>query len=256
MLLGDSCTGKTFCLEVLRKVSELILVFAKENWHKIDAHGDFIAQFEEFLLNSNKTPQAILMEKLYLNKEIGDKDNSNKIQTKKFGNNQWWSEIQAAWERLSKKPLEDGLDKWLIIDGIVNESNIRFLEKVRNVTKQNAYSFISISEDKNCQNNCVDNKEIKIIIETDQAKYFSPKICLEYPILYFSPNMNQATNLLENLLKLPREDWIAKGLKEFIKFIFIPLMNHFIHSRNENKLGRNNNGTKKYKLKKIKIINS
>jgi hypothetical protein len=211
ILVGHSRTGKSFATQLIKKSLEIIINIIKENWSLVNKTLNLSELEKVFLENENI--EIIEEKRVY----VGLQD-----ERKHFKGNQIFGKLRREWESFKEQKMAKSIFRWLIVDGVMNIYEERFLEEIENVKPQ--FDFMKLSQ----SNHCVSSKDrilnpgIQVILETNDVSHLSPRICFEYPIVHFPPNKSQVISLLTHKLNFPNDDWIYDEILEFFNFILIP----------------------------------
>lgn len=252
ILVGPSNTGKSFVMSLLRNLYELIFSIIKVNIEKMSLKENIYNPFIKMISEGN-LKQFVNQQKIYVNP-------TTKRQS--FNNNELNCRIKSEWIKLENADVKHGFLKWLLVDGQLTPEDESVLELIRDLKPDPRLVRLSHSEQTFSNKHNFSNPGIQVVLETDSIARFSPRVCLEFPVVSFAPSKTQAFDLFASLLKLPRDEFILEEIREFLGSICLPFLvnlanqDHLDVARSKKRQKKRNDGINAFKLRSRKKIKS
>ena len=237
VLLGPTNSGKSFAVETLRVCYETLHAIIRQGLENSSLQS---ALFNPLLktITSSRVQSVVNCRRVHVN---------NSPPTFEFQNNRSISVVERAWLDLKNGDPKKGLLKWLLVDGQLSAYDQSFLEEIEDLNTTCNLMHLSQSEQGFPAKFRTSSAGIQVLLETDDVSRYSPRFCIEYPIIIFGTSKDQLLDLFVRHLRLPEDDFIFQEICDFLKFICIPF---FKQSKAVSQSSVSRDKNKKFKLTK------
>lgn len=236
MLLGHTSSGKSFALDTLKASYELL-------------HGIVLENVENSSLEDNlynpliKTIGSARGKILVSQRRVHVDGTAPPLE---FRSNRSVSAVERAWMDLQSQGTSEGLLRWLVIDGQLSEHDQAFLEEVEDLEVKANLMHLPQSEQSFPSKFRTSNPGVQVVLEMGDVSRYSPRLCIEYPIVFFKSSKGQVLDLFARSLQLPRDELIMEEVGDFLEKICVP---YFKLLKKFSEASAPQEKAKKYKIK-------